>query len=143
MDQARDQFLAAAGLAADVDRRLAARQFVDLFAQIAHGQRIAEQTPIDSAAGSSKQQGAGDQFPQARQVNRLGEEVEGAGLQCVDRGFQIAVGGDHRHRQLRVTLLDVLHQLQAGAVGQAHVGQAQIERFAFEQAWASPTLRAL
>ena len=37
MDQSRDQLLAAAGFAADVHRRLAAGQFVDVFAQAAHG----------------------------------------------------------------------------------------------------------
>jgi hypothetical protein len=66
----------------------------------------------------------------AGQVHRFGEEVEGAALQGIDRGVQTAESGDHRHRHLRVTLLDVLHQLKAGAIGQAHVGQAQVEGFA-------------
>ena len=34
---------------------------------------------------------------------------------------------------LWITLLDVLHQLQASAIGQAHVGQAQVEGLAFQQ----------
>ncbi|MNL27926.1 hypothetical protein D3C87_1495480 [compost metagenome] len=38
VDQPRDQFLAAARLAADVHRGLTAGQFVDVFAQVAHGQ---------------------------------------------------------------------------------------------------------
>ncbi|MNN85572.1 hypothetical protein D3C81_2028790 [compost metagenome] len=38
MDQARDQFLAAAGFSADVYRRMAAGQFGDVFAQVTHGQ---------------------------------------------------------------------------------------------------------
>ncbi|MNE19997.1 hypothetical protein D3C80_1130990 [compost metagenome] len=38
VDQARDQLLAAAGLSADVYRRMAAGQFGDVFAQVAHGQ---------------------------------------------------------------------------------------------------------
>ena len=29
-----------------------------------------------------------------------------------------------------MALLDVLHQIQAGAIGQAHIGQAQVERLA-------------
>lgn len=136
VDQPCDQFFAAARLSADVDRRLTARQLVDLFAQIAHGQRVAEQAPIYRRAGAAHrrhaQRGA-DQFAQARQINRLGEEVEGAGLQRVDRGFQTAIRGDHRHRQLWMTLLNVLHQVQPRAVGQAHVGQAQVERIALQQ----------
>lgn len=46
VDQARYQLLAAAGLAADVDRRLAARQFADLVAQGAHRRRLAEQAVV-------------------------------------------------------------------------------------------------
>ncbi|RMU56777.1 hypothetical protein ALP29_200146 [Pseudomonas syringae pv. avii] len=48
----------------------------------------------------------------------------------MNRRVQVAVGGDHRHRHMRVAVLDVLHQFQAVAIGQAHVGQAHIERLA-------------
>ncbi|KJU76517.1 hypothetical protein N619_28195 [Ectopseudomonas oleovorans] len=133
MDQACDQFLAAARFAADVDRRLAAREFLDLLAQRLHRRRVAEQAAVDRgflAFGGANAQGSGDQFAQATEVHRFGEKVEGAGLERVDRGVQAAVGGDHRHGNLRVALLDVLHQIQAGAIGQAHIGEAQVERLA-------------
>ncbi|MNO99164.1 hypothetical protein D3C76_909300 [compost metagenome] len=133
VDQPRHQLLAAAGFAADVDRRLAARQLGDLVAHHPHRWRVAEQTVVDGRFGGVRraqaQRGA-DQLAQAAEVDRLGDEVEGAGLERVDRGVQAAEGGDHRHRHLWMALLDVLHQFQAGAVGQAHVGQAQVEGFA-------------
>ncbi len=60
-------------------------------------------------------------------------KIEGASLEGVDCRFQAAVRGNHRHWHLRIALLDVLHQRQAGAVGQAHVGQAQVERLPCQQ----------
>ena len=60
------------------------------------------------------------------QVHRLGDEVEGAGLERVHRGFDVAEGGDHGHRDVRVALGDVFDQLLAGSVRQAHVGKAQV-----------------
>jgi hypothetical protein len=99
---------------------------------------------IDAGAAHRRhaQRGA-DQFPQARQINRLGRKSKAPAFSALIAVSRSAIGGDHRHRQLWVTLLDVLHQLQAGAVRQAHVGEAQIERIALSSAWASPTLRAL
>lgn len=130
MDQSRDQFLAAAGFAADVHRCLAARQLVDVLAQVTHGHRVAEQPAINGvadAAGRGQAQGAGDQLPQAGEIDRFGQKVEGAGLEGIDRRLEAAVSGNHRHGYLRIALLDVLHQFQAGAIRQAHVGQAQVE----------------
>ncbi|MNY01923.1 hypothetical protein D3C86_1344720 [compost metagenome] len=131
VDQARDQLLAAAGFAADIHRRLTARELEDLFAQRLHRRRVTEQAAVDRqlfAVRRAQAQGGGHQLTQAAEVDRLGQEVEGAGFQRIDRGVQAAVGGDHRHRHLGMALQDVLHQVQAGAVGQAHVGQAQVER---------------
>jgi hypothetical protein len=66
-----------------------------------------------------------DQAAQHGQVHRLADEIEGAGLQRANRGVLVAEGGDHRHRRFRVKLGDLADQVHAGAVGQAHVGQAQ------------------
>ncbi|MCY1399741.1 hypothetical protein D9M71_148040 [compost metagenome] len=135
VDQARHQFLATTGFAADVDRRLAARQLGDLVAHQAHRRRIAQQAIVDGrflGVGGAQAQGGADQFAQTAEVDRFGHEIEGAGFQGVDGGVQAAEGGDHGHRHLRVALLDMLDQLQPGAVGQAHVGQAQVEWLARE-----------
>lgn len=136
VDQARHQFLAAAGLATDVDRRLAARQLADLVAQGAHRRRLAEQAVVHRrflGFRVAQAQGGCHQLPQATEVDRFGEEVEGTGLERLDRGVQAAVRGDHGHRGLWMALLDVLDQIEAAAVRQAHVGEAQVERLAGQQ----------
>ena len=133
MDQACDQLLAAARFAADIHGRLAAREFADLPAQGAHRWGVAEQAVVYRAfvtVARAQAQGGVDQLAQAGEVDRFGEEVEGAGFQRGDGGVQAAVGGDHGHRYVGVALLNVLHQFHAGAIGQAHVGQAQVERLA-------------
>src|SRR5690606_6228916 len=66
-------------------------------------------------------------------VHRLGNEVEGAGLQRFHRGLDVAVGGDHGHGGFGEAGGDVADQLQAGAVGQAHVGQAEVVLAAGQQ----------
>ena len=46
-------------------------------------------------------------------LERLFDEVVGAALDRGDRGLDIAVPGDHHHRQLGMVPLDLLQQLQA------------------------------
>src|SRR3546814_1382702 len=53
-------------------------------------------------------------------VQRLGDEVERAGLEGLDRGLDVAEGGDHGDRGVGEAGGDVADQLQPGAVGQAH-----------------------
>ena len=48
--------------------------------------------------------------------------------------FSAACGGDHRHRHVRGGLGGVAQQVQAGAVAQVHIGQAEVEAVAVEQA---------
>ena len=57
--------------------------------------------------------GGGDQFAQAAEIHRLGQKVECASFQSIDRGVQAAVSGDHRHGYLRVAQQNMLHQLKA------------------------------
>ncbi len=59
-------------------------------------------------------------------LDRLGDEVEGAELERAHRGLDVAVGGDHGHRYGRRVALHPLHQLETVAVGQAHVREAQV-----------------
>jgi len=66
-------------------------------------------------------------------VHRLADEVEGAGLERLHRQFDIAEGGDHGHRRTGEIARDLLDQLDAIAVGQAHVGEAQVVGVAGQQ----------
>src|SRR3569832_2173997 len=67
------------------------------------------------------------EIAQHLQIDRLGDEVEGAGLERADRGLHAAVGGDHGHWRIGIILLYVFDELDAVAVGQAHIGEAEIE----------------
>ena len=114
VDRARDQFLADAGFAGDVDRRLAARD-------LGRSSAAARRSPASRRTGACERIAGrcaarcGARFcrGRARAVTRprstarstgLADEVEGAGLQRLDRGFDVAEGGDHRHRRVRVLL---------------------------------------
>ena len=131
VDQVRDQLLAGAGLAVDVDRRLAARDALDHLAQLLHRARAAEQLDLrqlqGALAGPAELERRGDQLAQRRHIERLGDEIEGAELERAHRGFDVAVRGDHRDRRLRLVRLDPLDDVQAVAVRQPHVGEAQVE----------------
>ena len=137
VDQPGNQFLSHAGFAGDVDRRLVARELADGGAHLLHCRRIADQ-PVAAIAGRGSRaavalflgqaQGGADQSAQHLDVDRLGDEVEGTGLQCVDRGVDVAIGSDHRHRHVRMFAGDQLDHFLSVAVGKAHVGEAEIVR---------------
>ena len=131
VDQVRDQLFAGAGLAIDMYRRLAARDTLDHLAQLLHRARAAQQLHLRqlqrALAGLAELERGRDQLAQRRHVERLGNEIERAELERADSGLDVAVRRDHRHRRLRLVRLDPLDDVQAVAVGQPHVGEAQIE----------------
>ncbi len=83
-------------------------------------------------------QGAGDQGAQDMQINGFGNEIEGTGLEGIDGGFHIAMRGDDGHGQLRRLMLDMPDQINAVAVGQPHISQAQVKRMFSQQSAAFP-----
>ena len=56
--------------------------------------------------------GAGDEVDEMAGLERLLDEVDRALADRRDRGVEIAVAGDHQHRQRRIAPLDLLEQLQ-------------------------------
>ena len=62
-------------------------------------------------------QRAGRDQDQPVGLERLFDEVIGAALDRRDRGFDVAVAGDHHDRQVGMVLLDLLQQLQAVELG--------------------------
>jgi len=140
VDGTGNQFLADARFPQDVDRCLAARDLADGGAQLIHCRRAAEQAGGvfrrrwgAGTGGVVQFDGVADQAAQHIDVHRLADEVEGARLQGLHRQVHAAEGGDHRHRGCRMVAGDLGHQLDAIAVRQAHVGQAQVEMVACEQ----------
>ena len=69
---------------------------------------------------------------QAIEGNRLADKIEGAQLQCLNRGLHAPVGGHHRYRELRVTLLNVGNQFESITVWELHISEAQIGQFFFQ-----------
>jgi hypothetical protein len=61
------------------------------------------------------------------EIDRLGQVVEGAGLERLDRVLGRAVGGHDDAALGAVVALEVLQDLHAQAVGQAHVGDDGVE----------------
>jgi hypothetical protein len=130
VDQARHELLAGAGVAHDMHRRLAARDLGDHGAQAVHGRRAAEQGAGAVGPGvprGAQLEGGGDQLPEVLDLDRLGDEVVGAELERAHGRLDVAVGRDDRDRDAGRVALHPLHELEPVAVGQAHVGQAEMK----------------
>ena len=129
MHQTGGEFLAAAGFTGDIDRRLTARQLLDQRPDLFHCRRLTDQGVQRVIRGFAVRhaQRRLDQGAQLFEADRLGQIVEGAGLQRGNGIFGTAVGGDHRHRHVRMLLRYVTNDFEAIAVRQAHVGQAKLE----------------
>ena len=137
VDQARGDFLADARLAGDVHRRLRARELADHVARLLDRRGFAQQPRharrerlADRGAARLRRprqlERAHHQRAQLLELDGLGEVVEGARLERRHRVLRRAEGRDHRHRRVAEVLGDVAQHLQAVAIGQAHVGQAQV-----------------
>ncbi len=127
VNHAGHQLLAGAGLAADVDRRLAAGELGDGRPHVLHGGRLADEGSARGRRTIAQLERGADEVAQHLQVHRLGDEVEGARLERLDGGAHVAVGGDHGDGHARMILVHVPDEFDAVAVGQAHVGEAQAE----------------
>jgi hypothetical protein len=130
MDQAGRQFLAAARLARDMNRGLAACHPVDQLAHLFDRRGLAKQVGLAIRAVSrirtGQIQGGLDDAAQLVERHRLSDVVECAGLECRHRILGTAVGGNHGHRQVGRGLGDAAYQVQSFAIREAHVGQAQL-----------------
>ena len=76
--------------------------------------------PSDRRAAAAERRG--DDGAELLQVDRLGQVVVGAGLQRLDRVLGRAVGGDDDRLLAPAALFEPAQHVQAGAVGQPHVG---------------------
>ena len=122
-----------------IDRRLAAGELVDHRAHLLHRRAFAEQ-PVRAAGlrlGRSllrQVERRLDERAQLFERQRLRHVIERARLQCRNRVLGAAVRRDHRDRKVGAMRADVAHQLEAVAVRQPHVGEAEVEALALEKA---------
>ena len=86
--------------------------------------RRARPAPARAGAGGVRAQRRGHHGAELPQVDRLGQVVEGAGLERLDRVLGRAVGGDDDGLLAAAGLVQPAQQVQPGAVGQPHVGDA-------------------
>ena len=77
---------------------------------------------VDRRPAAAAAERRGDDAAELLQVDRLGEVVVGAGLERLDRVLGRAVGGDDDRLLAPAVLLEPVEHVEAGAVGQAHVG---------------------
>ena len=127
MDESGDHLLARARFAVDMHRCLGARDLSNLGAKIVNGLGAAHQGGFSFVArGLVGFQGMSHQLPEFFQCQWFGNKIKSPQFQRLDGALDAAVGRDHGHRHLRIILLHVLYEGQAIAVGQPHVGEAQV-----------------
>ena len=147
MQRARHQFLAGARLAAHQHRRHAARHLDDALLDGLHGVGRADhllqclratRRALGRRRGAARRPGRlrrtaggldrrGRHGAELLQVHRLGQIVEGAGLQGLDGVFRRAVGRHHDAALGALVLAQVDQQVEPRAVGQPHVGDHRVE----------------
>ena len=138
VDQPRSQLLAGTGLTGDVHGRHAACHARDGSAHRVDGGRRAQKLGglapglrrwwrdrVLRGRGIGELQGRTHQRPQRIQPHRLVQIIEGPCLQRRHGIFRAGVGSDDGHRRVAPLAVDEPNQIQAIAVRQAHVGQAQ------------------
>ena len=122
MQRARRQFLARARRADDQDAAVGLGGPLDGLAQLVHAGGASGQDArgrrqllefLHFALQPRRLQRPGRHQNQPVGLERLFDEIVGAALDRRDRGFDIAVAGDHHDRHLGVVPLDLLQQLQS------------------------------
>ena len=121
VDEPRDQFLAGARLAEDMYGCLASCNARNHIPQVLHCGRFTEQPGAENAGvtlvGPRYLDGGGHQFPQTGKIQGLGDKIKGPRLECTHGGFDVAVGRDHGHGELRQALLDPCDQISPSPSG--------------------------
>jgi hypothetical protein len=142
-----DQFLARAAFALDEDGGAGGRDLPHAVVDLDHGGRVADELfqaefLVELLAQLhvfrlhlARAQRAGQHHLELLEVERLRHVIVGAALHRLDRDLLRAVGG-HEDAERRVgQRLRALDQVEPfRAAGQPHVGQEEVDRFAFEQA---------
>ena len=139
MDLARDDLLAGAALAGDQHRGVGRADLVDELIDLLHRRARADQLavaprvgddlaqPLDLAAQRAMLGGAPDRDRERLDLDRLGDEVVGAGADRADRGLEAAERGQHQHRDVRPISGHALAQLETGDALHVEIGDDDVD----------------
>ena len=138
VERAGHQFLAGAALALDEHGGLRARHLANEQAQILHHRAVAQQFVAALVILRMAQElvhlhqlavflGLLERDGQMLRGKRLGQEGERAVAHALDRHVHRAVARNHHHQRLGRAGIHLLEQVDAVAIGQAHIDDHQIE----------------
>ena len=140
MDRARDHFLAGAGLARDQDGAARGRNRLEQLEQVAHGAALPD-NPLETVAllelrAEVRVLGTEPALLERRvervqelvELERLGDEVDRAALDDIDRVAHRAVARHHDGKDLGIAADRRLNHLRAVDAGQPEVGDEKVER---------------
>ncbi|MCY1516120.1 hypothetical protein D9M68_507340 [compost metagenome] len=132
VQRARHQLLARARFAGDEHRDVALRQPADGTEHVLHRGRLAEHFGRGDHAlfghflALAFVDGAADEFHSARQVEGLGQVLEGAALEGRDRAVEVGERGHDDDRQAGVLGLDLVEQVEPRAARHADVAHQDL-----------------
>ena len=130
VDEPGHHFLAGAAFAREQHRGVRAGDLADEGVDLPHDGAHAHQLPQVLGQWRLRLRGGQQALQHADELlvlEGLGDEVHGALVQGLDRGFRGGVGGHDHHRRLQALLLHPGEQLDAGAVLQLQIGEDTIE----------------
>ena len=132
MKRARDEFLAGTGLAGDEHGRTRLRQAADGAKHFLHRRRLAEHFRRFGPGRGDCQprrplgRRAADKRQRVVDVERLRQILERAALKRGDRTVQVRVRGHDDHRHLRIALLHLVQEHEAGLAGHSDIGNEHL-----------------
>ena len=138
VNRVRDDFFSRSRLADDEDVRVGVRDHLDLFEELLHPRRLADQMPerahlLELTAKLEDLllhhllvfDGLEDDL-QAREVDRLGHVILGADLERLHGRVDGGVAGEDDDGDVRIVFLDAVQQIEAAAVGELQVDDGDV-----------------
>src|ERR1051326_392037 len=138
VDRVRHDLLARARLADDEDVRVGVRDHLDLFEELLHPRRLADQVPERAHLLQLPAQledlllhellvfdGLEDDL-QAREVHRLRHVILGADLERLHRRVDGGVAGEDDDGDVGIGLFDAVQQIETAAVGELQVDDGDV-----------------
>ena len=137
VQRARHQLFAGTRFASDQHRHIALRQPSDGTEHVLHGRRLAQHFGRRGHAlfgyffALALVDRAADQLDRARQVERLGQVLEGAALKRRDGAVEVGERSHDDDGQAGVLGLDLVEQIEPGTAGHSDVANQHLRALRF------------